>query len=121
MAKKKQKILSAVDIADALEAVRLNMADQKKVERDLTAQLLDALHAEQIDRAGNYKLSKAISLKVVEPEVAVQWAAQTNCLKVDTSKAMQILRHSFDDPNKYGFERVETERIVPIKGTKEEE
>ncbi len=103
-----------------LEIARTEIGRLKEIERAITADLLMAMHAEQKDRAGAYKLSKVITLKVAEPEAALQWAATTNCLKVDTAKATQILRHTFDDPSKFGFERVESERIVPLKGKIEE-
>lgn len=112
---KKKATRSAVDIARELAEVR-NEKDLLLIEdKALTLELKAAFHAEQIDRAGNYKISKVISLKVIEPETALQWAATTNCLKIDTVKAKEILRHTFDDPEKFGFGKVETESIRPIK------
>ncbi len=118
MAKKKkvEEKISASTIAVALGKVRESMADLKKEDTRLTSMLKDALHAENKKEAGNYKISEKITLKVIEPEVALQWAAQTNCLKIDTSKAKEILRHTFEEPEKFGFERVMSESIIPIKG-----
>lgn len=118
---KKKIARTAVKIALELADIRGQKDNLMLVDKALTSELKDALHAEQIDRAGNYKISKVISLKVIELETALQWAATTNCLKVDTAKAKEILRHTFDDPEKFGFGKVETESIRPIKSSSDED
>lgn len=121
MAKRKVPQKSAAQIAAELADIRNRKDALIELDRVLTAALKEALHAAQIDRAGNYKLSKVVTLKVVEPELAFGWAATANCLKVDTVKAKEVLRHTFDDPEKFGFAKVETESIRPIKSNNHEE
>lgn len=118
---KSKKIEDADSVATQLHVVRTNIATQKLLERSLTTKLLERLHEEQKNQAGDYKISKAISLKIVDPEKAQQWALPRNCIKVDTTKAKLIFRMNFENPEQYGFERTEQEKIIPIKSNNEDE
>lgn len=120
MAKKKtvEKRLAS-EIAADLAVIRDKKAEITAEDKKVTQELLHALHDEQADRAGNYQISKVINLKVSVEELALPFALQRNAVKIDTAKIREILRHTFDEPEKYGFERVESERIVPF-GRREE-
>lgn len=123
--KKKKKEATAEDIADRLEVVRLTIADNKKIERELTAHLLEKLHAEQKDRAGNYKITKADTYKVIAEELALPFALQRGLTKIDTSKVKKVFQLDntlrFVDPATLGFEVVTQEKISPMKGAYGEE
>lgn len=110
-------------IATELQTARNNIKAWKKVEESLTAELKEAMHAEQLTVAGPYELSTARTLQVADEAVAWIWARENHCViaeKIDTSKAKEILRHTFDDPSKFGFAVVESERVVPTgKGDKD--
>lgn len=121
MAKKKTEpeIRKAIDIADDVAEVRGQMAELKKEDTMLTALLKEALHTEQKKEAGNYQLSTVVTLKVSDEKLAMPWATEKGAIKIDTAKVREILRHTFDDPSKYGFAKVESERIVPKGGSLE--
>ncbi len=120
MAKKTQKkTQTAQELAESLGEVRRTIAALKEEDVSLTAAFKAALHAEQITEAGAYQLSVKRTLKVADEAKAALWAAAHGCLKVDTSKAKEILRHEFTDPISYGFAVVESESIIP-KGRHEE-
>jgi len=125
MTKKKVKpsLLSAEAIAIALFGTRQAKKEIEKEEKALTAELKEAMKREQVKEAGSFQISVARTLKVKDEKVAYLWAKENNCVvpeKIDTSKAKEVLRHTFDSPEKYGFAVVESERIVP-KGEKLED
>ena len=123
MAKKKVR-RTANDIADELEVVRMSMNDKKKIERKLTAELLDALHTEGKNEAGNYYISKSDTFKVIAEELALPFALQRGLTKIDTGKVRKVFQLDtslrFTNPSEYGFEVVTMEKISPLKGTYDE-
>lgn len=119
--KKKVVTVDALTWATNLESIRNTIAQLKKEERETTKNLLDALHIEKIDQAGNYQISIKRTLKVKDEKLVLPWAVENGCYKIDTSKAKEILRHTFDSPEKYGFAVVESESIIPKGGRAEEE
>lgn len=117
MAKKKTTKQSALVLSVALADVRRQMVELKKTDATLATQLKDAMHEEQLREVGEYKLSQSSSLKVTDPEKAWAWSEQyPACRKVDTSAAKKAFRLIHDDPTKYGFAEVVSERIVPKGG-----
>ncbi len=118
MAIKTKKIRTALDVSNELENVRYQKAELDELDKRLTTELKTMLHDTQQKEAGNYKLSVARSLKVEDEKVAMLWATNNRCVKVDTSKAKEILRHTFEDPSKFGFSVQEKESVVP-KGRKQ--
>lgn len=120
--KKKVVVRTALDIAIMLEDVRAEKKTNDALEKALTTELKTAMKNENLNEIANYQLSVARTLKVEDEHLARLWAVENRCMKpevIDTSKAKEILRHTFDDPSKYGFAIVESERIVP-KGSPEE-
>lgn len=117
MATKKKKEVVATrapfEIADQIGDVRKQMASLKELDTKLTAEFKAACHQRQIKEAGNYQLSTTRALKVKDEKKAFVWASDKNCLKIDTAKAKEILRHTFDDPSKFGFAVVESESVRP--------
>lgn len=120
---KKKVERSALDLATELLKIREEKKTIDTLEKTLTVSLKEAMHREGTRESGAYELSTARSLRVEDSAVAWEWARQNNCLvpeKVDTSRAKEILRHTFDDPSKFGFAVVESERLI-AKGKPEEE
>lgn len=118
MAAKTKKTRTALDISSELENIRFQKAELTELDKRLTAELKTMLHDANQTEAGNYKISIARSLEVADEKVAMMWAAKNYCLKVDTTKAKEILRHTFEDPSKFGFSVAEKESVVP-KGHKQ--
>ncbi len=121
--KKSVELGNAADIAIALWEVRQEKKKVDAMEKNLTTLLKDAMHKQNLKEAGDFELSTARTLKIEDEKLARPWATANHCLvpeKIDTSKAKEILRHTFDDPSKFGFAIVESERIVP-KGKADEE
>lgn len=111
----------AYEIADALEKERDIIKEHQIIERRLTAELLDAFHREQLTDAGNYKVSRAVTLKVENMDLALRWCIANGYVKPDTTKVKQVLRHGFEQPEDYGFTAVRSERIIPKNSREEEE
>lgn len=112
---KKTTKRSAYEISSDLAVVRAQIKDLKNEDDKYTAELLDAMHDEQIKEAGNYQIIESHSLKVKDEKLAIPYAASVNAVKIDTTKIKEILRHTFDDPSKYGFGVTVKESISPIK------
>lgn len=122
--KKAVAVRSALNIAEELLSVRAEKKTIDALEKTLTTALKEAMHTEMTKEAGLFELSTARTLSVSDKVVAWEWAKENNCLvpeKIDTSKAKEILRHTFDDPSKFGFAVVESERIVPKGRASDEE
>lgn len=119
---KKIMRMGAEAAAIALYETRARRKEIEKDEKKLVKELLEAMHEEQLHEVASFQLSVARTLKVEDEALARSWAVEHLCMtpeKIDTSKAKEVLRHSFDDPSKYGFAVVESERIVP-KGAAED-
>lgn len=125
MAKKKIANKSALDIADELLTVRKTLTDYKKLDRELSAQLTTALKMEGIKEAGQYQLKSSTVFKVVDEELAMQFALARGIAKVDVSKAHKVFQLDsnlrFDDPTKYGFEETQQVKLAPLKGSYSED
>lgn len=120
MAKKKTK-RAAIDIADELEMVRKGIAERQLIEKRLRAELLSAFHEEGLEEVGNYQLSKATSLKIVNFDKAWEWTEKYTAVRdINLSKARKVFQMSLtENPEDFGFEIVESERIIPKKGNEE--
>lgn len=114
--KKVETQRSAYNIAVLLLDVRTAKKNADVLEKALTADLKKAMKEEQLTEVGNFEISVSRSLSIADEKIARPWAVEHLCMvpeKIDTSKAKEILRHTFDDPSKFGFAVVESERIVP--------
>lgn len=124
MATKKPKKESALVIATQLAEVRERMAYDAGLNKALTAALKEALGKEGKKEAGNYHLVKSSKFEVIAEELALPFALERGATKIDTSKIKKIFQLDtnlrFEDPNKFGFEVVTSEKIAPI-GSKEVE
>lgn len=120
----KTKKTTAADIADALAIVRVRMAKDKLLNDKLTKQFKAALDAEQLSAAGDYQLSHSVSFKVSNEEKALEFAQNRGLIKIDTAavhKTFQLdAELRFVQPEEYGFEAVDSVRVMP-RGISEEE
>lgn len=122
MAKKAKAKRSATELADEIQQTRAEMALLKEEDAALTREFLEALHSEGVTEAGNYKISKAKSLKVADEGKAMEWVKEyPACLTINTSKVKKVFQLGFEDPTAHGFKIVETERIIPKGGPSEDE
>lgn len=119
MAKKTKKNspeVTAVHLGD----VRKQIAELKTVERELTKELLSSLHEKGLTEAGDYRIVKADTFKVIAEELALPFALERGLTRIDTSKVKKVFQLDttlrFADPTTYGFERVTQEKISPIRG-----
>lgn len=124
MAKKTKKVKnedykSAEELATLLGEVRTRIAADKKLDETLTKVFKLALEREKIRKAGNYALTKSTTFKVAVEELALPFALERGLVKIDTGKIHDVFRMDaslrFEDPERYGFEAVTQERIVPMK------
>lgn len=111
----------AFEIAHELEIERNSIKEHQTIERALTAELVAALHTEQLREAGNYKMSAVVTLKVDDMKIALPWCIEHGYVKPDTTQVKEVLRHQFEAPEKYGFTAVRSERIIPKNSREEEE
>ncbi len=67
----------------------------------------------KLDGGETYSRAERKTLTIVKgfEDKAIAWAQQHNALKVDTTKAKEILRHSFD-PVPLGFKETTTEYLI---------
>lgn len=125
MAKKKIVNKDAIDIAGELLTVRKTLTQYKALDKELSAQLMTALKMEGKKTAGQYQISTSTSFKVVDEELALQFALARGLAKVDTAKVHKVFQLDsnlrFDDPVKYGFEVAEQEKLAPLKGSYSDE
>ena len=126
MAKKTKDI---VQVASELETVSERISDLEKVKKSLRDTLLVMLHEQGPDRqgkirAGNYQLVRETDFKIADVAIALPFALSRDAIKVDVAKVHALFRKDellrFDDPTKYGFEEVVSEKNSPIKTKKNE-
>lgn len=112
MAKKKtQPKKREVPPEEALYQVRKEMSVLRDLEKKLAHEVMDEFTMSGKRRGTHFSIAQKQTLKVVEPELAFQWAAERNCIAVDTSKAMKILRREFEIPECFEIRKTDYLRI----------
>ncbi len=123
--KKAEDPVSALALSQQLEDVRTKAAELKALNDKLTKAFKAALENEGISEAGNYRLERSTSFKVSVEELALPFALQRNLVKIDTAKVHEVFRLDadlrFKDPEQFGFAVVDTVRVAPIRGGKDDE
>ncbi len=123
--KKVEEPVSALVLSQQLEDVRTKAAELKTLNDKLTKAFKAALENEGINEAGNYRLERSTSFKVSVEELALPFALQRNLVKIDTAKVHEVFRLDadlrFKDPEQFGFAVVDTVRVAPIRGGKDDE
>lgn len=121
MAKKTKKVLGAEEIAVKLAEVREKIKVYNLLNEGLTKTFREALANEGLRAAGGYRLNKFSTYKVAVEELALPFALQhNNAVKVDVTKIKEIFQldaalNKENNPEKYGFEVVTSERVEPIR------
>lgn len=122
---KTKKAETAESIAVRLSELRKRMADDKKINDALTKQFKTALESEGKREAGEYGLSTSITFKVANEEQAMTFAQDRGLIKIDTAGVHKTFQLDADlrfvDPSVYGFESVESVRVVPKSTNSNEE
>lgn len=111
MAKKPVKDQEAPPEA-ALYAIRKQMSDLRVVEKKLARQVLDGLLMKGKRRGDYFIVTPKQTLKISDPELAFQWAAQHNCIDVNTVKAMSIIRREFTVPAGFDIQKTDYLRMA---------
>ncbi len=123
--KAKKKVPTAFELATDLLVVRKTIADNKKVEAVLAKQLLAAFKMEGITDAGEYSLTQSSGFKVAVEELALPFALERGLTTINVAKVHKVFQLDsnlrFEDPLKYGFEVITTEKITPRKGAYDDE
>jgi hypothetical protein len=109
-----QVALSPVTVATELRAIE---AEEKRIaarKEELRKQLFDSLKKQgvvsvKLKDGTNYIISKRHSLEplLTMKEQAWKWALEHNAIKIDNSKAFQILRHQLYMPNLFRLKTTE--------------
>lgn len=96
-------------IASELYSVQEEISTLKEKEEELKDTLLTSLKKQgvgfvRLDNGISFTRSHRETLKAKDEEKARAWAEKNNCLKIDTTRAMKILRRELKMPR--FFERV---------------
>lgn len=118
MAKKK---LTLEDLEPSLEdklySVRQEISQLTLLSKKYAHQLMEDMLEHGQRRGKRFKVALRQSLKIVESDTAFKWAAERNCITVDSKKAMQLIRREFTVPE--GFEIQSTQYLTLAGKTKE--
>ena len=109
--------LPPVTLAANLYAVRGQILVLQEQEQELRDRLLSSLQAQgvrmvRLDDGTIFmrSLRSTLKVKVGEGEAAFKWGSERGLLKLDTTKALQVLRRELKRVPKF-FERKETEYL----------
>lgn len=97
------KAVSNVTVASELFAVLEEKKVLEKREEALREQLLQSLQEQgvgfvRLDNGTSFTRSHRETLKVLDENAAREWAENNYCVKIDTTKAMKILRREMAMP-----------------------
>lgn len=107
MAKKKSADVFEESLEDRLYDVRTQINHLKLLADKYSAQLLTKMIESGQRRGERFKIAQRQTLKVTEPETAFKWAAERNCIDVNTTKAMQLIRRQFTVPEGFTIQTTE--------------
>lgn len=115
---KKKKPLTIEDIfdddeetlEDKLYAVRKEIASLTELSKRYANQLMEDMLTKGQRRTSRFKIAIRKTLLVVEPDTAFKWAAERNCIDINTTKAMQLIRRELEIPD--GFTVQQTEYLT---------
>jgi hypothetical protein len=110
--------LSNITLATQLFAVQAEKTAIEAREKELKDALLASLTKQgvgfvRLDNGTSFTRSHRETLKVKDEEKARAWAEENYCLKIDTTKAMKILRREMKMPK--FFTRVIGEDYLTVK------
>lgn len=119
---------TSVTTAEKLHSLQLQMAGLKKLEDELRGELFTNLKKQgiksvQLEDGTRFTISERQTLKAAfnKDKEAMAWAEESFCVKVDTAKALKMLRRSLQPlPN---FFTVSTSEYLTVrrKGEVEED
>lgn len=95
--------LTQITLATQLQAVQQQKAVIEAQEKNLKGELLRLLKEQgvgfvRLDDGTSFTRSHRETLKVKDAKKAQEWAEENNCIKIDTTKAMKILRRELKLP-----------------------
>ena len=113
-----KKELTSTTLATQLFAIQEEKEALEAREKELRKALLTSLQEQgvkfvRLDNGTSFTRSHRETLKVKDEEKARAWAEEHYCLKIDTTKAMQILRREMKLPK--FFTRVIGEEYLTVK------
>lgn len=114
--KKAKKIVfedDEVTLEDQLFNVRRGIAELTDLSKKLSAQLLEDMISKGQTRSEKFRISVRKTLRVTDPDTAFKWAAERNCIDVNTTKAMQLIRRELHVPE--GFNIQETNYLTAAR------
>jgi len=105
-------------VATELHAVQGQIAFLQEREDELKSALLENMKGQgvtfvKLEDGTTYRRSHRESLKVKDEAKAEKWADDNNCWKLDTGKAMKILRRELKLPR--FFDRVKGTEYLTVK------
>lgn len=123
MAKKKTKTKDVVfeddeiTLEEQLYNVRKDIAVLTDLSKKLSDQLLEDMLSKHQTRTDKFRISVRKTLRVTDPDTAFKWAAERNCIDVNTTKAMQLIRRELHVPE--GFNIQETNYLTAARHSNE--
>lgn len=114
--KKAKKVVfenDEITLEDQLFNVRRDIAELTDLSKKLSAQLLEDMISKGQTRSEKFRISVRKTLRVTDPDTAFKWAAERNCIDVNTTKAMQLIRRELHVPD--GFNIQETNYLTAAR------
>lgn len=107
---------TAASLASQLHTAIFHRKEWEAEEKKLRDQLLDNMKKQgvktvKLDDGTLYVRATRSTITVVDDKAADEWAKQNNCLKVDTAKALKIVRLRQEDLPKF-FKQSDTEFLT---------
>lgn len=122
MARKKKAVteteLNPAEIADHMAKLRAERLAIESLYKMLSEQLLKVLKEEGRQREGIFIIKEKQTLKITDDAKAVEWAQDKNVYKIDTAKAMRVIRRQLEIPE--GF-KIEKTNYISVSGASERE
>lgn len=105
MAKKTK--LSSAALAENMASLKAKMTSMQMEYDEMAAELLTRMKGEGMSQLGIFYRSLRQTLKVTDINAAMVWAQDKNVLKIDTAKAMKLIKREFEVPAFFAVKEVE--------------
>jgi hypothetical protein len=97
-------------LEERLYAIRKDIAELTEIAKKMSTQLMEDMIAKGQRRSDYFRIAVRKTLRVTDQDTAFKWAAERNCIDVNTTKAMQLIRRELRVPE--GFNVHETSYLT---------
>lgn len=116
--KKKTDYSSTAELAAYMQGVRKDITEATERYKQASDMLLTMLKVNNKKREGIFTIATRQTLKIVNESQALAWAREKSVFKIDTAKAMRVIRRQLEMPEGFKIEQTE---YISTAGSKETE